>query len=72
MTYRCKSCGSNATASLSCDYCGAGTTRTTRKKQPGIPYSQFSEGRLIVAASLLGLILALLAFIADNMPGGAQ
>lgn len=73
MTYRCKSCGSNATASLTCDYCGAGTTtRHTRKKQHNVFHNPPNDGLLIFAASLIGLVLTLLAFIADNVQGGVQ
>ena len=33
MLYRCRSCGSNATADLSCDYCGAGARKQLRPEK---------------------------------------
>ncbi|MEZ5534414.1 MAG: hypothetical protein R3F02_02205 [Thiolinea sp.] len=33
MIYRCRSCGSNATADLTCEYCGAGTRSYRKKRQ---------------------------------------
>lgn len=53
MTYRCKSCGSNSTANLTCDYCGAGTKqrqirKTSRDNQTGI----VNDLKIVVSAFL--------------------
>ncbi len=68
MTYRCRSCGSNATADLQCEYCGAGTrsrrlskpARSSAQRPPSQPAVDFD---LFLTVALLGVAIGTLLFV---------
>ena len=60
MTYRCKSCGSNATASLTCEHCGAGTVSRTSRKAPQPVNETPMQGLLLVVGTMTATVALLL------------
>ena len=64
MIYRCRSCGSNATAGLMCEYCGAGTRsyRKSRQQQtrPNPPVNPDLTYYAMVLAALVASAMTLL------------
>ncbi len=69
MTYRCRSCGSNATADLRCEYCGAGThsRRLSKPSSPSVqrpPSQPAVDFDLFLTVALLGVAIGTLLFMA--------
>ncbi len=70
MTYRCRSCGSNATADLRCEYCGAGTRprKPHRREKPDpilTQYTELAEHIAVYTGLVTGVVLGLLALIVE-------